>query len=1174
MRTKRIASLLISLVMIFSMASPVTKANDDTLDVVSEGIASSEAYLRSELEDYSENGGVAYGCEWYFISLLRAGKEIDDSIKDEYISSVYSEISEWTEETKATDAERTMLSMTILGEETNAIAPFIYNNSGLSESSNALAYALIALDASETSIPETAVWSREKIISQLLTFSAEDGGFGLYDNTTADPDVTAICLQALAPYREIEEVENAVSESVGLLKNSDYPENPATTAQILLALSVLGEVSEGEFSETVNLLETYRNPSGKGYGFNGVENTMTTVQILQAYDAYRKFCLEGISYWDFSVQGNTYDDTFNEENTEEDTETAVPVNVFVTIASDGNIVESKDGVSVAQAPVTVSDIDGNGRITVDEALYLTHELYYEGGADEGYASYTGTYGLSLARLWGKGSVDEPVSAGYWLNNASCWSPDDEVSEGDFLTAFNYYDTVAWSDSYSYFTENTVSAKTGDTVTLELLHQSGYDESWAPVFSPCADAEIIFADSNNGAYKPLKTDSDGKVKISFKSSALPGDYYVIAYSDDKVIVPAVCRITLTSDSETDSSSEFTAYIKVADPKGEKYLPKTKFEIERGTTALQLLEMTGLELEITKSLHGSYVSSIEGLGEFDEGSESGWMYRVNGEFPGYSISSYRLSDKDYVEVLYTRNLGEDLNAKKKVSSGGGGGGGYTPKTEKTVSQKTYESTASYLTKTVTNPTVGAVGGEWTVLGLARSGAVVPDGYFDKYYENVLSYVKANDGVLHSTKYTEYSRVALALGAIGKNPENVGGYNLVKPLLDYDKVIKQGINGPVWALIALNSRNYDADEAEEKYINYILEHECSGGGWALSASGTAESDITAMTLIALSHYRDKKEVNDAVNRGIEFLSEAQNSKGGYSAYDVESSESAAQVLTALSVLGISDTDKRFVKNGKSVIDNILSFSNDDGSFSHIGESDIMATEQCFYALVSAKRLSEGKTSVFDMSDVEIVHDKKQDVSGVNVPGVIIPGRTFDDISAHECREAVEALAERGIINGTSEKIFEPDRNMTRAEFTALVVRASGLPIQNAVIFSDIESGSWYEDYVNTAYLNGIVKGVSETEFNPCGIITKEQAAVMIERMAVICGMENTADNEAVRNVLAEFVDYTDVSEWAKSSVAFCYSNNILDRSEIYIYPFSEIKRYQIAEMLYNMFKGAGLI
>lgn len=122
-----------------------------------------------------------------------------------------------------------------------------------------------------------------------------------------------------------------------------------------------------------------------------------------------------------------------------------------------------------------------------------------------------------------------------------------------------------------------------------------------------------------------------------------------------------------------------------------------------------------------------------------------------------------------------------------------------------QTALPATGTWLVRTVNQPTCSTVGGEWAVLGLSRSGYAVPPGWYDIYYQNVLAALQAADGVLSTRKYTEYSRVILALTAIGKDPADVGGYNLLTWLGDYDKVVAQGINGPVFALLALDSGAY---------------------------------------------------------------------------------------------------------------------------------------------------------------------------------------------------------------------------------------------------------------------------------------------------------------------------------------------------------------------------------
>jgi len=286
-----------------------------------------------------------------------------------------------------------------------------------------------------------------------------------------------------------------------------------------------------------------------------------------------------------------------------------------------------------------------------------------------------------------------------------------------------------------------------------------------------------------------------------------------------------------------------------------------------------------------------------------------------------------------------------------------------------------TGTYLREAVAEPVFGSVGGEWLVLGLARSGMDVSDEYFEAYFQNLASHTAQQGGVLHDRKYTEYSRVILAVTAIGKDPTNVGGFNLLQPLADFEQTIFQGINGPIFALLALDSGKYELPEniadstqaTRDLYVNYIVNAQLADGGWSLTG-GAAEIDMTAMALQALAKYRDRKEVADAVEKGLAVLSEKQNESGGFSMYDTENSESIAQTMVALSELGIALDDSRFTKNGNTLLDALLQFRQSDGGFSHLKEtdSDLLATEQAFYAMVAAKRLEEGKTSLYDMSDV----------------------------------------------------------------------------------------------------------------------------------------------------------------------------------------------------------------
>ena len=288
---------------------------------------------------------------------------------------------------------------------------------------------------------------------------------------------------------------------------------------------------------------------------------------------------------------------------------------------------------------------------------------------------------------------------------------------------------------------------------------------------------------------------------------------------------------------------------------------------------------------------------------------------------------------------------------------------------------EKTARYLQAQIPEPTCAAVGGDWLVFGLARSGLKAPQKYFDTYYKNVEDYIVSVDGVLSRKKNTEYSRVILALTAIGKNPADAAGFNLLLPLGDFDETVRQGVNGVIFALLALDSGGYEIPEAPEAetqatrelYVGELLRREIPDGGWALTG-GTPDADMTAMALQALAKYRDRQDVEDAVQRGLAALSALQEPNGAYLSWDEENSESVCQVIVALTELGISLDDERFVKNGQTLPQVLERFACEDGSYRHSlnGNSDEMATEQAFYALAAIHRAETGKTTLYDMTDV----------------------------------------------------------------------------------------------------------------------------------------------------------------------------------------------------------------
>ena len=310
------------------------------------------------------------------------------------------------------------------------------------------------------------------------------------------------------------------------------------------------------------------------------------------------------------------------------------------------------------------------------------------------------------------------------------------------------------------------------------------------------------------------------------------------------------------------------------------------------------------------------------------------------------------------------------------------------------KSMQETAALMYKTIPKPVVASIGGEWTVLSLARSGIKVPKKYYEDYYKRVEKTVKDSKGILHRMKFTEYSRVILALTAINKDVTDVGGYNLLSYLSDFDNVKKQGINGPIFALIAFDAGNYDipidkkasVQTTRQGIIDFILDKEIhkgtsKAGGWALSGTDP-DPDITFMAIQSLANYMDQKEVKKAVDRALKIMSKKQLSTGGYNSWGTENCESTAQAIVALTALGIDiDTDSRFIKTDKkgnknTLMDGMMQFYCKGGGFAHVNEGydggggsgtglNAMATDQGMYALDAYYRYINGKNKLYNMTD-----------------------------------------------------------------------------------------------------------------------------------------------------------------------------------------------------------------
>ena len=307
-------------------------------------------------------------------------------------------------------------------------------------------------------------------------------------------------------------------------------------------------------------------------------------------------------------------------------------------------------------------------------------------------------------------------------------------------------------------------------------------------------------------------------------------------------------------------------------------------------------------------------------------------------------------------------------------------------------------SYILSKDTKPDYSSI---WNVIGLKRSGLYVPESYINLFYSNVIAYCESKDWQITRAKYSDYSKLILALTASGVDARNVMGHNLLAYLSDYENVSRQGNNGTIWALIALKSNPaYEIPEdpsavqqnSEELLVKKVVGMQCQDGGWTMMGP-TGDSDMTGMAMQALASYYNKdgyEDVTAAINKGLAWIEKNQLSSGGFGTMKTETSESVAQIITALCGVGIDcGEDARFIKNGKWPMTGLFQYYMPEGGFMHVaadagnngggagGIIDGMATEQGLYATVAYRRFLDGETFLYDMSDVAISAGTKPVVS-----------------------------------------------------------------------------------------------------------------------------------------------------------------------------------------------------
>lgn len=337
-------------------------------------------------------------------------------------------------------------------------------------------------------------------------------------------------------------------------------------------------------------------------------------------------------------------------------------------------------------------------------------------------------------------------------------------------------------------------------------------------------------------------------------------------------------------------------------------------------------------------------------------------------------------------------------------------------------------------------GSSGNDWLAIGYCR---LWPDADATAYLQALQLYVGEMyaKGNLENQKPTQWHRISLAVLAAGGEPERFGtapdgsAIDLIADgTYDHEKFSplgRQGLNGWCFALLAMDGAEAvvpeDASYSREEIITHILEGQLSDGAFSLTG-GTPDVDITAMAVQALAAYDDEETaftfensgktvtetVHEALDRALSWLSAAQLSDGDFSSYGIPNAESTAQVLLALTAMGIDvQNDARFIKDGNTALDGLMRYQMEDGGFAHVldhasSKSNGLASAQSLCALASVYRQMKNMPAFYCFEynaggkDGQTQTSEQETVSGTETGADISAQETLSPVPEQEMKQS----------------------------------------------------------------------------------------------------------------------------------------------------------------------------
>lgn len=195
----------------------------------------------------------------------------------------------------------------------------------------------------------------------------------------------------------------------------------------------------------------------------------------------------------------------------------------------------------------------------------------------------------------------------------------------------------------------------------------------------------------------------------------------------------------------------------------------------------------------------------------------------------------------------------------------------------------------------------------------------------------------------------------------------------------------------------------------------------------------------------------------------------------------------------------------------------------------------------------------------------------------GLIWNPLEFPDVAKHWSKPDVNDMGSRLVVSGTKEAVFEPQRAITRAEFTAMLARALGIVTHGdqPVKFSDVSAGGWYGLELQVAIENGLITGYPDGTFRPDNNISRQEAMAIVSRAMSITELKSSRSEEQVQQLLKSFADSASVAGWAVANVKLNLSAGIIQgRDEQRLAPNENITRAEASAAIRRLLIQSNLI